>query len=119
MTVAGAGRRGVYGDARVEMADGRGKRWMSCGQAPKVAVESRAQTPEVIAKALLERCEGTVASLAAQLALMVSEDFVPCENLARNRMLDGVRRTRRVSMGGMGAETGGRGIDAGRGRSSA
>ena len=92
---------------------------MSYGRAPKVAVESRAQTPEVIAKALLERCEGTVASLSAQLALMVSEDFVSCENTARNGILAGVRRARGVGTGGMGAETGGRGIDAGRGRSSA
>ena len=59
---------------------------------PEEAVENRTQTPEIIAKALLERCEGTMASLAAQLALMVSEDFVPCENIARNRMVAGIRR---------------------------
>ena len=35
------------------------------------------------ARSLLAMCEGTVASLTAQLALMVSEGFVPSENIAR------------------------------------
>ena len=38
-----------------------------------------------IARMLLERCEGTIASLTAQLALMVSADFVPCENIERTK----------------------------------
>ena len=122
------------------------RRWgggVDHGRTPEEVVESRvrtpeegmgrsAQTPEAIAKALLERCEGTVASLAAQLALMVSEDFVPCENIARNEMLVGGRRARAGTGGRMvstddkgtgsgkkGVVTGGRGIDAGQGRSSA
>ena len=39
-----------------------------------------------IARELLERCEGTVASLSAQLALMVSADFVPDENIDRTKV---------------------------------
>ena len=42
-------------------------------------------SPEEVAEALLETCEGTVASLSARLALMVSADFVPCENIARTK----------------------------------
>lgn len=42
--------------------------------------------PEKVARGLLAACEGTVASLAAQLALMVSADFVPDENIGRTRM---------------------------------
>ena len=43
--------------------------------------------PEALARNLLEKCEGTLASLSAQLALMVSEDFVPCENIARTKIV--------------------------------
>ena len=56
-------------------------------------------TPEVVARSLLAACEGTVASLAAQLALMVSEDFVPNENIARNKILAGVRQSREMARG--------------------
>ena len=42
--------------------------------------------PEKVARGLLAACEGTVASLAAQLALMVSADFVPDKNIGRTRM---------------------------------
>ena len=43
----------------------------------------RGRTPEEAARALLAACEGTVASLAAQLAMAVAEDFVPDENTVR------------------------------------
>ena len=60
------------------------------------------QTPEAVARSLLAACEGTVASLAAQLALMVSEDFVPGENIARNRRQAVVRKSRNTDIGGEG-----------------
>ena len=54
----------------------------------------KAKTPEVVARDLLAACEGTVASLAAQLALMVSADFVPDENIGRTRVAHDGRRSR-------------------------
>ena len=47
------------------------------------------RTPEGAAKDLLAACEGTIASLAAQLALMVSADFVPNENIGRTIVVSG------------------------------
>ena len=47
------------------------------------------RTPEGAAKDLLATCEGTIASLAAQLALMVSADFVPNENIGRTIVVSG------------------------------
>ena len=58
------------------------------------------------ARELLGRCEGTLASLGAQLALWVSADFMPDENIARTR--------RRVGLGPTGMR-----IGRVRGRSSA
>ena len=55
-------------------------------------------TPEEVARSLLAACEGTVASLAAQLALMVSEDFVPNENTERNKTLTAARKSRNRDM---------------------
>ena len=40
------------------------------------------------------RCEGTVASLAALLALAVSEDFVPDENIDRTGKVPAKRHVR-------------------------
>ena len=51
----------------------------------KQSGNEKGSTPEEVARALLGACEGTVASLAAQLALMVSADFVPDENIGRTR----------------------------------
>ena len=48
--------------------------------------ESSLRMPEEVARGLLGACEGTMASLAAQLALMVSADFVPDENIDRTRI---------------------------------
>ena len=44
------------------------------------------------ARELLGRCEGTVASLAAQLALMVSPEYAPNENTVRTEITDGAGR---------------------------
>ena len=44
------------------------------------------------ARELLGRCEGTVASLAAQLALMVSPEYTPDENTVRTEVADGAGR---------------------------
>ena len=51
----------------------------------KKSDNEKGRTPEEVAKALLGVCEGTVASLAAQLALMVSADFVQDENIGRTQ----------------------------------
>ena len=56
--------------------------------------EEVARTPEEMVRTLLAACEGTVASLAAQLALMVSADFVPDENIDRTKIARGGRRSR-------------------------
>ena len=45
----------------------------------------RGRTPEDVARTLLAACEGTVTSLSAQLALMISADFVSDENIERTR----------------------------------
>ncbi len=47
--------------------------------------DEKGRTPERVARALLGACEGTVASLVAQLALMVSADFVLNENIDRTQ----------------------------------
>ena len=47
-----------------------------------------------VAKVLLEACEGTLASLSAQLALMISADFVPYENITRTSTSRGEERGR-------------------------
>ena len=47
------------------------------------------RVPEEVARTLLATCEGTVSSLAAQLALMVSADFVPNENIGRTKIANG------------------------------
>lgn len=49
--------------------------------------EHRQEQLKEIARELLERCEGTVVSLSAQLALMVSADFVMDENIDRKKVL--------------------------------
>ena len=51
--------------------------------------EEVARTLDEVVRTLLAACEGTVASLAAQLALMVSADFVPDENIDRTRIARG------------------------------
>ena len=48
--------------------------------------EKVARTPEEVARELLKACEGTVTSLAAQLDLIVSADFVPDENISRTKI---------------------------------
>ena len=48
--------------------------------------ESFSRTQEEVVRGLLVACEGTMASLAAQLALMVSADFVPNENIGRTEI---------------------------------
>ena len=55
-------------------------------QASSRVAEEVAQPPEEVARTLLAACEGTVASLAAQLALMVSAEFVPDENIGRTKI---------------------------------
>ena len=50
------------------------------------ASEKIARNPEEIARRILAACEGTMASLSAQVALMVSEDFVPDENIERTKI---------------------------------
>ena len=61
----------------------RRERWRADGT--ETAGERKGLSPAEAAEALIEVCEGTVASLSAQLALMVSADFVPCENIARTK----------------------------------
>ena len=56
--------------------------------------EAVPRTPEEVARTLLAACEGTVSSLAAQLALMVSADFVPDENIGRTKIVNGNERLR-------------------------
>ena len=51
--------------------------------------ESFSRTQEEVVRGLLVACEGTMASLAAQLALMVSADFVPNENIVRTKIARG------------------------------
>ena len=95
----GDSRNGADMDAglRETMADqlknGKAERRLGGGK--------RGHTPEEVARSLLAACEGTVASLAAQLALMVSEDFVPHENIARNKILTAARKSRNrdIAMG--------------------
>lgn len=79
-------------NSAAERSAGDGKR----GQTPDEA------TPEAVARSLLAACEGTVASLTAQLALMVSEDFVPHENIARNKRMARARRSLGMGVGGNG-----------------
>ena len=62
--------------------------------AKALSVDAAKVSPMDAAKALLEACEGTVASLSARLALMVSADFVPCENTARTKISRGDGRGR-------------------------
>ena len=57
-----------------------------------------ARTPEEMVRALLAASEGTVASLAAQLALMVSADFVPDENIGRTRIACGGGNSRSLNV---------------------
>ena len=84
-------KRNVSGPEKVEHEEGRTREYCSEHYRRKQRRVNRTETtgerdgmsPVEVAKALLEVCEGTVASLSAQLALMVSADFVPCENTAR------------------------------------
>ena len=65
-----------------------------------------ARTPEGVARGLLAACEGTVSSLAAHLALMVSADFVPDENIGRTKIArGGGTMYDSVVQGGHGART--------------
>ena len=59
--------------------------------------EEVARTPVEMVRTLLTACEGTVASLAAQLALMVSADFVPDENIGRTKIARGGGRSRSLA----------------------
>ena len=67
---------------------------LSVEGAKALSVEGVKELPVEAARALLEACEGTVASLSARLALMVSADFVPCENTARTKISRGDVRER-------------------------
>ena len=58
------------------------------------STEKVTRTPEEVARELLEACEGTVTSLAAQLDLMVSADFVLDENIDRTKIAHGRGRLR-------------------------
>ena len=58
------------------------------------------RTPEEVARTLLAACEGTISSLAAQLALMVSADFVLNENIGRIKSETGGGRERSSAKGG-------------------
>ena len=51
-----------------------------------------------VAREILEACEGTVASLAAKLELMVSADFVPHENIGRTKNVHDGGRLRSSAM---------------------
>ena len=77
------------------------------GTTEQRGTERFTRTPEEVARGLLAAWEGTMASLAAQLALMVSADFVPNENIDRTKIVRGggssrspaVRRLRRTGAG--------------------
>ena len=77
------------------------------GTTEQRGTERFTRTPEEVARGLLAACEGTMASLAAQLALMVSADFVPNENIGRTKIVRGggssrspaLRRLRRTGAG--------------------
>ena len=62
--------------------------------AKALPVDTARTSPVEAARVLLEACEGTVASLSARLALMVSADFVPDENTARTKTSRGDGRGR-------------------------
>lgn len=63
------------------------------GVARHWAEEGPHEQAKALARELLGRCEGTVASLSAQLALMVAEDFVPNENIVRD---ENIARAQRI-----------------------
>ena len=65
---------------------GSGKNGKTGGVRKAGSVDGR-RTPERATRDLLAACEGTMASLAAQLALMVSADFVPNENIGRTTIV--------------------------------
>ena len=79
------------------------------------------RTPEEVARTLLAACEGTISSLAAQLALMVSADFVPNENIGRTKIANGNAIVRNLIARRLQHSTGGRerSSTGGRERSSA
>ena len=62
------------------------------------STEKVSRTPEAVARELLEACEGTVTSLAAQLELMVSAEFVLDENIGRTKIAHGGGRLRSSTM---------------------
>lgn len=71
------GRRNAgHSDERKKMAARQGN-----------ASEKIARSPEEIAIRILAACEGTMVSLSAQIALMVSADFVPDENIDRTNII--------------------------------
>ena len=78
----------------------RGRRQKGCSQSGRPAMRGDAareiarERARAAARELLGRCEGTVASLAAQLALAVSEDFVPDENIDRTGKVPARRHVR-------------------------
>ena len=68
--------------------------------------EHSSRMPEEVARRLLVACEGTVASLMAQLALIVSADFVPNENIGRTMIAHSSETMHRSEIQGLrGART--------------
>ena len=65
------------------------------------SAESSSRMPEEVVRGLLAACEGTVASLEAQLALMVSADFVPNKNIDRTKVAHGDGQLRNLDEQGL------------------
>ncbi len=88
-----SGKRDVGGMAKKRNEKGRMREYCSeqsqrgrrRAEETETVYGKKGTSPVEAAKALIEVCEGTVASLSARLALMVSADFVPCENTARKK----------------------------------
>ena len=85
-----------YGHRGSQDVSGQGISHVSSRTPEEVArtPEEVVRSPEEVVRTLLAACEGTVASLAAQLALMVSADFVPDENIDRTMIARGGRNSR-------------------------
>ena len=73
------------------------------------------RTLEEVVRTLLAACEGTISSLAAQLALMVSADFVPNENIGRTKIANGNAVVRNLMARLLQHSTGGRERSSARG----